>query len=216
MKPQTKDQRERKDAGVTPARAALGLRAHSGWAALVGVAERGNSIEIILRQRVDLVDTKGGGHAQPYHAAEGLDLKEATRLVGASITGSRRLAQAALRRIIKEMESNHLTVAGCTVLTGSGRTLPALDRILAAHPLIHTAEGELFRAALIYAAESCGLPVTQVKEREIYERATADLRIPDEKLRLRISELGRSVGPPWREDQKLAMLGAWLALKTAH
>jgi hypothetical protein len=182
---------------------------------MVGVAQAGDSIEIILRQRIELVDAKSGGHAQPYHAAEGLDLKEATRLVGVSITGARRLAQSALREVVKEIESKHMKVVGCTVLTGSGRILPALDRILAAHPLIHTAEGELFREALIYAGQSCGLSVIQAKEREIYERAAVELGVSDDELRLRLSELGRSVGPPWREDQKLATLGALLALEPA-
>jgi hypothetical protein len=39
------------------------------------------------------------------------------------------------------------------------RTLTApLETILVAHPLLHTAEGELFRQAIIDASEACKVP----------------------------------------------------------
>ena len=31
----------------------------------------------------------------------------------------------------------------------------------------------------------------------------------------RVADLGRGLGPPWREDQKLAAAAAWLALVSA-
>jgi hypothetical protein len=31
-------------------------------------------------------------------------------------------------------------------------------------------------------------------------------------LQQQITELGRSLGPPWRQDEKLASLAAWIAL----
>ena len=35
---------------------------------------------------------------------------------------------------------------------------------------------------------------------------------PGTDLQQRIGELGRSLGPPWRQDEKLASLAAWIAL----
>src|SRR5262249_46704682 len=95
---------------------------------------------------------------------------------------------------------------------GSGRVLPELRSILASHALIHTAEGEFFRKALVEAGEHCGLPIVGVKERELFERASAHFRMPAGALERRIAELGRSIGPPWTQDQKYAALVAWLAL----
>src|SRR2546428_14111456 len=61
------------------AHAALGFRAHSGWAALVVVAAPSRSPAVIDRRRIALVDP--GIPKQPYHAAQKLYLKEAAQLV---------------------------------------------------------------------------------------------------------------------------------------
>jgi hypothetical protein len=77
---------------------------------------------------------------------------------------------------------------------------------------MHTAEGEFFREVLVGAAEQCALPVTRVKEREIWDRATSLFRLPVADLQARIDALGKTLGPPWRQDEKLASLAAWIAL----
>jgi hypothetical protein len=90
--------------------------------------------------------------------------------------------------------------------------LPALESILASHPLIHTAEGELFREALRAASRECGVPMAAVKERELFTRGTAELGIPADALAARLSEMGRVIGAPWRQDEKYAAMVGWLAL----
>ena len=105
--------------------------------------------------------------------------------------------------------------SGAGILLASGRPLPGLAATLASHALIHTAEGELFREALAQASESAGLTVLGVREREAYERGAAALRLASDKLRLRLSEMGRAVGAPWTQDEKLAALAAWLVLAEA-
>ncbi len=62
------------------------------------------------------------------------------------------------------------------------------------------------------ASEHWGLPVTGVRERELYERSSAEFRVAVDELRLRLSGMGRTVGPPWTQDEKQATLVAWLAL----
>lgn len=194
---------------------ALGLRAHSGWAALVAVAGTRKSIEVIDRRRVELADTAIPGSKQPYHAAEGLELKKAERIVDGCIGGARLLARQAFRAVIDDLRKKGHEAVGCGLLLASGRPLPALESILASHALIHTADGELFRNALVHASENCGLPVTRVRERELYARGAQELRVPAEELQRRVAELGRTIGPPWRQDEKLAALVGWLALSAA-
>ena len=81
--------------------------------------------------------------------------------------------------------------------------------------MIHTAEGEFFRASIRRANETCGLPVTDTKEREVLNRGVVELGLPLEEIQSRMLELGRPIGPPWRQDEKLATLAGWLILAAA-
>jgi hypothetical protein len=81
---------------------------------------------------------------------------------------------------------------------------------LASHALIHTADGELFRRAILYA--SSGLASTTAKERDLLTETSRALRLKPNDLTRRIAALGRPLGPPWSQDEKFASLVAWLAL----
>ena len=111
--------------------------------------------------------------------------------------------------MLEELTRAGHPVTGCGLLLASGRPLPALPAILASHPLIHTAEGELFREALRVASAECGLQVTAVKERDLTSS------IPPA-LQSNIQKLGSTIGPPWRQDEKFSAMAAWLALHTAR
>jgi hypothetical protein len=191
--------------------AAIGLRAHSGWAALVAVAGPTAAPIVVLRRRVDLV-SPGTGLRQPFHVAEGLDLAKAERLVRRSTDTARDLARHALRGTIEELKPAGHEVAACGLVTSSGRSLPDLARILASHALIHAAEGELFREAIVHAARASGLPVHAVREKDLMERASVSLGVPAEEVTQRLEGMGRALGPPWRQDEKRATLVAWLSL----
>ncbi len=54
---------------------------------------------------------------------------------------------------------------------GSGSTLPSLEKILASHALIHTAEGEFFRTVIREACEDADMRVMPLRERNLEERA---------------------------------------------
>lgn len=197
--------------GPAPIRAAIGLRAHSGWAALVAVAGTPRSPTVLLRRRIELSDPTFPGSKQPYHAAEGQKLEKAREIVSRCASDARRLAEGAFREVLTELDGKRHRAAGCSLLIASGRPLPELESILASHALIHTADGELFREALEHASRMWGIPVTRVREKEVFERAASDLAISGDELRLRIKQIGRSIGPPWTADQKLAVLAAWMA-----
>ncbi len=191
--------------------AALGFRAHSGWAALVVVAGPPRSPAVIDRRRIELADPGIPGATQPYHAAAELDLKEAEEVVRRCTDGARLLARRALRAVIDDLRGRGHDVVGCGILLGSGR--PAAT--LASHALIHTADGELFREALTHASEHCDLPITGAREGELYARGAAELCVPVDELRRHVTELGRPIGPPWRQDEKHAAPVGWLALAAA-
>jgi hypothetical protein len=192
--------------------AALGFRAHSGWTAAVAV---GGSLEkpvILDRRRIETSDTAIHGSRQPFHAAEPLSFEEAEALIGQCRESSMLLATRAVAAMVAQLKQSGHPVVGAGILFASGRALPDLAAILRSHALIHTAEGEFFREVLVRASEHCGLPVTKVKEREVWERGAVVLRRPSAELQQRIGGLGKPLGPPWRQDEKLASMAAWIAL----
>jgi hypothetical protein len=198
---------------ATGRRAALGLRAHSGWAALVALVDSAESPDVVIRRRIETADPAIRGSKQPFHAAEPLRLPDAEALIKKCSESTRRLSREALRTVIGDLRGKGYEVVGCGVILGSGRSLPALEAILASHALLHTAEGEFYRQALVEAGENCGLPVVGVKEREAYETGAAQLHLSSDELQKRVIALGRGIGPPWTQDQKYAALVGWLALR---
>jgi hypothetical protein len=125
---------------------------------------------------------------------------------------ARLLACRAIRELESRTQEQGVKLTRCGLLLASGRPLPALEKILASHALIHTADGELFREALLHASTRCGLGEFTIKEKELLDRAGLVLRSKPNELVRRVTELGRSLGSPWSEDEKFATLTAWLAL----
>jgi hypothetical protein len=194
-------------------RAAIGLRAHSGWAAFVVVAEDGRSSPVVVgRSRIEMVDPKSPQCVQPYHAAEGLPLPRAEALVEGCTAVARRFALSSFENAVGALKDAGHTLVGCGLLLSAARPASSLAAILASHALIHAAEGDLFRDALARAAEACRLPLTRVREKELLAEAGRALRLGEEALRARLNAMGKEIGPPWRQDEKLAALVAWLCL----
>jgi hypothetical protein len=191
--------------------AAFGFRAHSGWTALVVVGGPWSRPTVLRRQRVELAADYEGA-LQPFHAAEGLKIEKAASLIRRSTEAAHALARRALRQTVAELEKDGHEPVAAGLLLASGRPLPDLPRILASHALIHSADGELFRDALRDESRACGLGVTMVKERGVFDHAAKVLGVPAPELKRRIAGMRQELGPPWRADEKLATLAAWIAL----
>jgi hypothetical protein len=197
-------------------RVALGLKAHSGWAALVALSEDARSLAVVERCRLALVPPEDSPWAKaPYHAAEGLDLAEAEELVRRAVASAHAEAGRALEHVVAERRAGGDQVVGCAVLLGTGMPGWSVAEILAVHMRMHKAEGELFRDALVRGAERAGLDVTGIREKELEVLAGKALRLAPEARSARLAEAGRKAGPPWGRDQKEAALAAWIALRGA-
>src|SRR5277367_6645715 len=193
-------------------RAAIGVRMHSGWGALVAVCLDAGKVQIIERRRIEVIDAKTPGAKQPYHFAKDLDFTRAEKFIGKCFADSQQLAANAIRDLLAELCVRKYRVQGAAVVLASGRPLPPLAKILAAHPLLHTAEGQFFREVFKKACESCDLPVIGIRERDLDERIQKTFRTGAARIRRQVSEQGRVIGPPWTADQKLAGLAALLVL----
>jgi hypothetical protein len=193
--------------------ATVGFRAHSGWAAMVAVSVEKGAPTVLARERIELVETFTYRFRQPYHTAEKLPLGEARKFVALVEVEAARLAHRAIHKLQSELERQGIQATSCSLLMASGKTLPNLEKILASHALIHTADGELFREALSSAAKRSGLATVKIRERRLLEIAEQALRTVPAALLRRLGELGRPFGAPWSQDEKFATLAAWLALR---
>jgi hypothetical protein len=197
-----------------PTPAAIGIRVHSGWGALVAITGKAAAVEVVERRRIEIIDPEVSGAAQPYHFAERLEICEAAKHLEKCTAMAATLAVAGVREVVSNLNDRGYSVAGAAILLSSGGPLPALEKILPSHPMIHTAEGEFFRRAFRRACETMKIAVTGIRERELDARAAAALGKAAPKAKKRIDGLGRSLGPPWTADQKAAALAATLVLAT--
>jgi len=192
-------------------RAAIGIRVHSGCGALVVVANNAGTVKVIERQRVAITAPGTRGGNQPYHFAKSLELAETEKFLGDYFVASQRLALAAVRDLVDKLRGQY-SVIGSAVLLASGRPLPPLSKILASHALIHAAEGEFFREVFSKACGSLDLPVTGFRERNLDQCIQTAFGKEATRMCQQISTLGRSLGPPWTQDQKMAALAALMVL----
>jgi len=190
--------------------AALGFRAHSGWTSLVAIALEDGLPMVLLRQRLHLV--RNFTFRQPYHTAEKSPRAEASGVISRARAEARSLAYKAVHSVQARLQTEGYVLKCCGLLFASGRPLPSLPQILESHALIHTADGELFREALLHASKRCGLETFGVKERDAIDIFVDSLRLQPGEIKHRLADLGTGLGPPWTQDEKLAALIAWLSL----
>jgi hypothetical protein len=190
-------------------RVAFGMKAHSGWAALVVLGKQGDGFVVVDRRRIELVKSEWA--RQPYHAAEGLQPQAARDLVERGIHAAHENAVREMKATVQRESERKNEVKACGVLVGSPMPDWSVAEILAVHFRMHKAEGVLFREALIHAAKDCKLKALEIPEKEIMAHAEHKLKIPALELSKQLSAIGKAAGPPWGKDQKDAALAAMIA-----
>src|ERR1700730_197262 len=195
-------------------KAAVGFRVHSGWTALVAVSLEKGVLTVLSRQRVQLVETFSYKFRQPYHTAEKMRLEDASKFISKIRTEAENLAYLSLHAVQVDLEKRGYQLDRGGLLLASGRQLPELEKILASHALIHTADGELFREVLRGASARCGLRLACTKDRELLEHCAEAFSLRPAELQRGVTKLGRPFGSPWSQDEKFATLVSWLVLGT--
>jgi hypothetical protein len=192
--------------------AAVGFCAHSGWSAVVAVSLVKGSPAVLHRERVHLVEEFTYRLRQPYHTAEKMAPADGGKFIAKARTAAGILALRALRALQAQLQPRGYNLSRGALLLASGKPLPVVEKILASHALIHTADGELFREALTEACERSGMSLFRVREKELLKQAAQRLGTTEAVLLQQAKELGRPFGSPWSRDEKFAALAAWLAL----
>jgi hypothetical protein len=114
--------------------------------------------------------------------------------------------------VSKLREANYKSVVAALLINRASWITDLLEYSFSApeHPPV--AEGLAVRDALRFAFGRCGIKVVETDEKSLHEVASKGLRLSIEEIDMRLKGLGATAGKPWRKEQKLACLSAWLAV----
>lgn len=146
---------------------------------------------------------------QPYHAAMG-KLEETVAKIRPRLRIVHRIARQSIANLLTAHRRNGYSVRRAALVVGS-QINPA--SIANPHIRAHALEGQLFRSTLEQALRAHRIRTMVLTERNAYAEAAAQLEKSVGQLRHTIDNLGSSAKGPWRAEQKLAALAAWLALR---
>jgi hypothetical protein len=155
---------------------------------------------LLVRETIELL---GDPDRFVYHRAAEMDLAQAKKIVAQAKQAAEKAAALELARLVEHARAAEADLAHCAIVANPAASRWTLEEILAAHPRIHTAEGFLYRDALVSAASELQLEVSVVAPKELASSESLPL----------IAAMKKEVGPPWGKDQRFAALAAWTALR---
>jgi hypothetical protein len=184
----------------------IGLRAKTARAIAVVLGGPSDAPLVLKKFEMALADPKIAATAQPYHEVMDLPWEESQRVVQKAARAIEAIARKSLARLIKELQSDGMKVAGVGVVGAKDRDLARIGNF---HIRAHAAEGVLFRRVLDLAADANGVKRRTFPDREFAELAANEL---SSGVKQKLNDLGRTLPPPWRTDEKQAATAAWLVL----
>ena len=193
---------------MRPQPAALGFRVKSGWAAAVLLTGPACSPQLCDVRQIGLSDPQHPETRQPYHAAMG-KLETDTTKINRLVRVVRSITQQSIATLIAAYRGNGHGITRSALVVGS-QVDP--DSIANAHIRAHAFEGQLFQSVLKEALQAHGIRTEVLIERNAYSHGAVKLIESNENVRRVIKNLGENTQGPWRAEQKLAALAAWLAL----
>ena len=186
----------------------LGFRAHTGWAAAVALETA--PPRVVERRRI-VYEPHAEATRFLYHRAAELGSEKAPRLIADGRMATVAAAKAGVEKFVAELGAQGYRVTRAAIPAGNTKLPAQLSDILAAHSRIHAAEGAFYRDTLGEACTALGLSVSHLPERDLRRLAADALKRPPGTIDAFLDDLGRGLGPPWAEDQKLASLAALVA-----
>ena len=185
---------------------AIGLRAKTARAIAVVLGGPSDSPLVFKKLEIALADPKIPATAQPYHEVMELSWEESQQAVRKSARAIEAVARKALARLIKELQSAGMKVSGVGIVGAKDKELARIGNF---HIRAHAAEGVLFRRVLDLAADANGIKRRTFPDREFAELVAIEL---SPGIKQKLNDLGRTLPPPWRTDEKQAATAAWLVL----
>lgn len=188
---------------------AVGVRVKSGWAATVVLGGPPGSPQVLDSFTLNLSDAAVPATRQPYHAGMGVAQTNTARL-GQLIKLVERCARRSVAQLVRTCRANGRRIRGVGIVVGSD-----IDpqRIANPHIRAHASEGRLFRTVIERAAKRHALRTVTTVERDMMPLAAIALGQSEGALRRAVTELGGPASGPWRAEQKMAALAAWMILE---
>jgi hypothetical protein len=208
---------KRRTRALTPV--GLGFRAVRGGGVVVGVAAPAGEPRLVLSSFIATAAAGDRLSLEPYHVAAGMprgpDGGASAEAAAAVAEGRRRQGELAARGLAEIV--GRLAAADCEpvaaglLVNRAGWITDLLAHSLSApeHPPV--AEGLAVRDALRSALRRCGLAATELDEKSLRETAEIALSRPRPEIDGALRALGAAAGRPWRAEQKLSALAAWVA-----
>jgi hypothetical protein len=190
------------------AHAAVGFRVKSGWATAILLVGPVQSPQVLDHRVIGLSDPSVPESKQPYHARMGT-LEEVSAKIERRTKVVQRVTTKSVTDLLKFYRDSDYKIRGAGLVVGS-QIDPA--SIKNPHIRAHALEGRLFRTMLEDALRLHGLRCLIVVERNAYSKAATVLAKSEDELKRTVSGFGKSLSGPWRADEKLAALAAWMAL----
>jgi hypothetical protein len=187
---------------------------------VVGVAVDGREPRIALSTFLATAAEEDRLSLEPYHVAaemeRGQDDRASAKAAAAVAEGRERqdrMAVNGLHAIVRKLREGGYNAAVAALLVNrAGWITDLLEYSLFApeHPPV--AEGLAVRDALRFALNQSDIKTAEMDEKSLQDVASKALRLSIADMDRRLKSLGATAGKPWRKEQKLACLAAWLAV----
>jgi hypothetical protein len=136
-------------------------------------------------------------------------LETDARKINRRVDVVRRIAEKSITKLLAGYRQQNFTIKRAALVVGS-----QIDPHSVTNPHIraHALEGQLFRSVLQESLHAHRILSDILIERDAYARAAVQLKQSNENVRRMIQNFGRDTEAPWRAEQKLAAVAAWVAL----
>jgi hypothetical protein len=196
----------------------VGLRAHKGGAVAVCVAAEKGVPQVVLSTVLVTGVESDRLSFEPYRVAadmpRGPEGKASGDAIAAVEEGRRRqdaMATKGLQALLGDMaEAGYATTVVALLVNRAGWVTDLLEYSLEWAEHVPVAEALAVRGALRSACSRCDIERIELDEKSLPELAAAELGVSSAEIGDRLKALGMSRWKPWRKEQKLACLAAWL------
>ena len=198
----------------------LGFRAGRGGSVVVGVAVEEGEPRIVLSSFLATAAEGDRLSLEPYRVAaemmrdpQGSIPAEAAAAVAEGRKRQGQLAAKGLDDLVRKLQDARCELVVAALLVNrAGWITDLLAYSLSWPEHVPVAEGLAVRDALRFAFRRCGIEVAEMDEKSLHEIASNALQRPLVDIDSRLRALGATAGRPWRKEQKLACLSAWVTV----
>ncbi len=187
---------------------ALGFKVRSGFAVAIVLRGPVSAPEVLARAVVEMHDSAVPETKQPYH--DGFyQTEENQREIARRVAIVKGRAARSIKALLNEEWLDGSTCRGAALVVGS---VIEPEKVGNPHIRAHAHEGRLFRVVLQDALRVAGISSEVIVEKQLAKQTASVLRRSERDIARVLDAFGKTLGSPWRADEKAAASAAWIAL----